>query len=124
MATPVQTPAGWLTPGPHCAGCALQTAGTGYMRSVGQPHSGLIFVGEALGHDEAIAGQPFVGNAGHLLNKLLRRLKLRRDHVLVSNVVWCRPPDNDLDAYPSAIQKCLPHLVEVVAKLKIGRAHV
>lgn len=118
MSSPVQTPAGPLVPDPTCQGCVLQGPGRGFMRPTGQPHSGLVLIGEALGADEALAGEPFVGNAGHLLNKMLRRMKLRRDHVRINNIVWCQPPQNDLGPYDAALAHCLPHLLKDVRALQ------
>ena len=102
-----------VAPAHHCHGCALQTLGTGFMEASGFPHSGLLFVGEALGEHEAHAGLPFVGEAGFFLGRLLRWMQLRREHVRIANVVWCRPPGNKLAEMPyaaDAIAHCTPYL--------------
>jgi DNA polymerase len=53
-----------------------------------------MFVGEAPGEKEDLAGEPFVGNAGRLLNKLLGEHKINRKDVFITNIVACRPPGN------------------------------
>ncbi len=101
-----------LLPGPPCVGCSLEHAGTGFMQPAGNPYSGVVFVGEALGEQEAKAGAPFVGAAGFCLSRLFRWAKWRRDHFGIANVVWCRPPGNDLDAHTGAIDSCHPYLAQ------------
>ncbi|MAT68401.1 MAG: uracil-DNA glycosylase [Planctomycetaceae bacterium] len=61
---------------------------------VGNPNARLCFVGEAPGADEDRLGEPFVGRAGQLLNKILEACKLSRDEVYILNVLKCRPPGN------------------------------
>jgi DNA polymerase len=61
---------------------------------VGSPSARLVFVGEGPGADEDRLGEPFVGAAGKLLNKILAASKLKRDEVYILNTVKCRPPMN------------------------------
>ncbi len=62
---------------------------------VGNPHSTLIFIGEAPGADEDRQGEPFVGRAGQLLTDIITKgMKLRREDVYIMNILRCRPPDN------------------------------
>jgi DNA polymerase len=62
---------------------------------VGNPHSKLIFLGEAPGADEDRQGEPFVGRAGQLLNDIITKgMKLRREDVYIMNILRCRPPEN------------------------------
>jgi DNA polymerase len=61
---------------------------------VGDPHARLVFLGEAPGADEDLQGEPFVGAAGQLLNKILAASGLRRDEVYILNILRCRPPGN------------------------------
>lgn len=56
--------------------------------------SGAMILGEAPGRNEALGGEPFVGQAGQLLNSTLDKFGWRREHLFVSNVVKCRPPGN------------------------------
>ena len=61
---------------------------------VGAPSARLVFVGEGPGADEDRMGEPFVGKAGKLLNKILAASKLKREEVYILNTVKCRPPRN------------------------------
>ena len=61
---------------------------------VGNPQARLCFIGEAPGADEDRLGEPFVGKAGKLLNKILEACGLRRDDVYILNILKCRPPGN------------------------------
>jgi uracil-DNA glycosylase len=62
---------------------------------VGNPHSKLVFIGEAPGADEDRRGEPFVGRAGQLLTDIITKgMKLRREDVYIMNILRCRPPDN------------------------------
>ncbi len=61
---------------------------------VGNPQARLCFLGEAPGADEDRLGEPFVGRAGQLLNKIIEACKLRREDVYILNILKCRPPGN------------------------------
>ena len=61
---------------------------------VGNIDTELVFVGEAPGADEDKAGEPFVGAAGQLLNKIIAACKLERKDIYICNVLKCRPPSN------------------------------
>jgi len=61
---------------------------------VGNPSARLVFVGEGPGADEDRLGEPFVGKAGKLLNKILAASQLKREEVYILNTVKCRPPRN------------------------------
>lgn len=61
---------------------------------VGNVDTELLFVGEAPGADEDKAGEPFVGAAGQLLNKIITACKLNREEIYIANVLKCRPPGN------------------------------
>jgi DNA polymerase len=61
---------------------------------VGNPHARLCFIGEAPGADEDAQGEPFVGRAGQLLNKIIEACKMRREDVYICNILKCRPPGN------------------------------
>ncbi len=93
----------------QCQRCALGGTRTEFVFGVGDPHSDLVFVGEAPGREEDLKGEPFVGRAGKLLDKILAAIHLTRDQVYICNVLKCRPPDNRT---PSAdeIETCMPYL--------------
>jgi DNA polymerase len=77
---------------------------------VGDPDAQLMFVGEGPGRDEDLAGEPFVGRSGKLLDKLvLQEIGLERDRYYIANVVKCRPPGNR-DPLPAEIESCAPYL--------------
>lgn len=61
---------------------------------VGNIDTELVFVGEAPGADEDKAGEPFVGAAGQLLNKIIAACQLSREEIYICNVLKCRPPGN------------------------------
>jgi len=71
----------------------------------GNPHADILFIGEAPGRDEDIKGEPFVGRAGKLLDKMLAALGLDRGSVYIMNVVKCRPPGNR-DPNPEEVEAC------------------
>jgi len=77
-----------------CTRCVLHRGRKNIVFGVGNPEAELMFVGEGPGADEDIQGEPFVGRAGQLLNKMVEAMGLRREDVYIANVVKCRPPGN------------------------------
>ena len=61
---------------------------------VGDPNARIMFIGEAPGADEDARGEPFVGDAGQLLNKIITASRLKREDIYICNVLRCRPPGN------------------------------
>ena len=94
-----------------CRRCPLCDGRTQTVFGVGNPHARVMFIGEAPGKNEDLQGEPFVGAAGHYLNELLGCAGLRREDVLIANVLKCRPPGNR-DPRPEEIQTCTPYLRE------------
>jgi DNA polymerase len=81
--------------GPNCTRCKLHKLGRKQVVfGVGNPRAELMFVGEGPGADEDEQGEPFVGRAGQLLNKMIEAMGLKRSEVYIANVVKCRPPSN------------------------------
>jgi DNA polymerase len=80
------------------AGCALcrelAAQRTQTVFGVGNPNARLCFLGEAPGADEDRLGEPFVGRAGQLLDRIIEACTLKRDEVYILNVLKCRPPGN------------------------------
>lgn len=102
-----------------CSGCVLETAGRGYAPAVGPQAAPILFVGEALGWDEAERGEPFIGAAGGLLDRVLRMTGIDRSTVRIDNTVRCQPPKNKLDgtAYESsAVATCSQYLDQTLAE--------
>jgi len=77
-----------------CTACALSATRTQTVPGEGSPTAALVFVGEAPGAREDLAGRPFVGASGRLLDDLLASIGLRRDEIFILNTVKCRPPAN------------------------------
>jgi DNA polymerase len=85
--------------------------------SRGTGTSGLCFVGEGPGADEDAQGQPFVGLAGQLLDRMIAAMGFSRDEIYVCNIVKCRPPENRKPE-PDEMAACRPFLeqqLELVA---------
>jgi len=100
-----------------CQKCSLGKTRTKFVFGVGDPQAGIIFIGEAPGHNEDLQGEPFVGRAGQLLDKILGAIKLSRQEVYIANILKCRPPDNR-DPLPEEMQTCLPYLLEQIKLIK------
>jgi DNA polymerase len=83
----------------------LVAARTQTVSGVGDSRARLCFMGEAPGADEDRQGEPFVGAAGQLLNKIIGACTLRREEVYILNVLKCRPPGNRTPA-PEEIANC------------------
>jgi len=78
-----------------CTRCAeLARTRTQTVFGVGDPYARLVFLGEAPGADEDRQGEPFVGAAGQLLDKIIEACTLRREDVYIMNILRCRPPGN------------------------------
>jgi DNA polymerase len=91
-------------------GCTLKKHATRTVFADGSPDRRIMFIGEAPGRDEDIAGLPFVGRAGKLLDKMLASIGLdRKTNVYITNVLNWRPPGNR-DPSPEEAAACLPFL--------------
>jgi len=83
----------------------------------GNPDAEIMFIGEAGGYWEAKLRRPFVGNAGKLLDQLIKSIGLRRDEVYISNVVKTRPPNNR-DPLFEEIEAFRPYLDQEIQIIK------
>jgi DNA polymerase len=72
-----------------------------------------MFIGEGPGADEDEQGEPFVGRAGQLLNKMIEAMGLRREQVYIANVVKCRPPGNRTPEQDEC-ETCSPFLLRQI----------
>lgn len=97
-----------------CNKCRLCEERTQTVFARGNPYTDLCFVGEGPGADEDAQGEPFVGAAGQLLDKMIAAMGYRRDDVYICNVVKCRPPKNRKPE-PDEMEACLPYLREQLA---------
>lgn len=94
-----------------CVRCRLSQGRTQVVYGIGNPNADLMFIGEAPGFHEDRQGEPFVGAAGQLLNRLLSEIETPREDVYINNVVLCRPPGNR-DPLPDELEACKPWLDE------------
>jgi uracil-DNA glycosylase len=91
-----------------CRRCGLCTRRRTIVFGVGDPAADLVVVGEAPDYNEDQQGEPFVGPAGQMLDKMLQHvLGLEREQVYILNVVKCRPPDKR-DPLPEEVEACRP----------------
>ncbi|MFT3732288.1 MAG: uracil-DNA glycosylase [Hyphomicrobium sp.] len=98
-------------------GCGLKSTATKLCFYRGSPQADLMIIGEAPGRDEDLAGKPFVGRAGQLLDKMLAAIGLSEADVHITNVVYWRPPGNRTPT-PQEALACRPFLerqIELVA---------
>jgi uracil-DNA glycosylase family 4 len=101
-----------------CTACALRAGCAQTVFGVGDEKAGWLFVGEGPGEDEDAQGEPFVGQAGKLLDNMLAAIKLKRGkNVYIANIVKCRPPGNRAPA-AAEIAQCLPYLKRQIALLQ------
>jgi DNA polymerase len=79
----------------HCQKCPeLASTRTQTVFGVGNPSAKIMFIGEAPGADEDKQGEPFVGRAGKLLDKIIEACQLKRSEIYIANILRCRPPGN------------------------------
>jgi len=100
-----------------CAKCPLGKSRTKLVYGVGDPNANIMFIGEAPGRDEDLQGEPFVGRAGKLLDKILVAMGLNRDEVYIGNILKCRPPENR-DPQPDEMKSCMPYLLEQIRLIR------
>ncbi len=94
--------------------CDLGKTRKNFVFGVGDFNASLLLVGEAPGEQEDLSGEPFVGRAGKLLDKMLTAINRSRENdVFICNVLKCRPPDNR-DPSKEEISKCEPYLVNQI----------
>jgi DNA polymerase len=101
----------------NCTKCPLGHTRTKFVFGVGNPKAEVVVVGEAPGADEDLQGEPFVGRAGQLLNKILEAIHFKREEVYICNILKCRPPNNR-DPLPEEIDTCEPHLWKQLELIK------
>ena len=93
-----------------CQKCPLAATRTTVVVGAGNPHAEVMFIGEGPGEQEDRQGEPFVGRAGALLDKMLAAVGLsRQSNVYIANIVKCRPPQNR-DPAPEEQDACIDWL--------------
>lgn len=100
-----------------CRRCGLHETRTNTVFGVGDRQATLMLIGEGPGHDEDQQGEPFVGRAGQLLNKMLAAIGLTREQVYIANIVKCRPPGNRNPATEEA-SACRGYLERQIALIQ------
>lgn len=101
----------------NCTRCPLHEGRTKIVHSTGNLKADLMFVGEAPGADEDAQGEPFVGRAGQLLNKIIEAIGMKREDVFIGNINRCRPPGNRAPTLPEA-ETCKPFLLREIAVVR------
>jgi hypothetical protein len=105
-----------------CMKCGLGKTRIKFVFGVGNPKADVVVVGEAPGADEDEKGEPFVGRAGQLLNKILEAVQFKREEVFICNILKCRPPNNR-DPQTDEIDCCEPYLWKQLEILKPKMIH-
>ena len=101
-----------------CTACGLCKTRQRAVPGVGDPHAQWLFVGEAPGAEEDSKGEPFVGEAGRLLDNMLAALAMKRGkNVYIANVLKCRPPGNRTPT-PLESESCMPYLDRQIALIE------
>ena len=101
-----------------CRQCRLCAARKQAVLGVGDRNADWLFVGEGPGAEEDARGEPFVGQAGKLLDNMLAAIGLKRGaDVYIANAVKCRPPENRTPA-PEEIAACSPYLVRQIELIR------
>lgn len=101
-----------------CTACGLRAGCTQTVFGVGDEKADWLFVGEGPGAEEDQRGEPFVGQAGRLLDNMLAAIDLKRGaNVYIANIVKCRPPGNR-NPEPSEALACEPYLARQIELLQ------
>src|SRR3989338_2623550 len=100
-----------------CKRCRLCKGKKNIVFGVGNPKAKLMFVGEGPGRDEDAKGEPFVGRAGQLLDKIIIAMGYKRSDVYIGNIVKCRPPENR-QPLPDEMGTCLPFLLKQIEAIQ------
>jgi DNA polymerase len=100
-----------------CMKCPLGATRNNFVFGVGNPHADVVLIGEAPGAEEDAQGEPFVGRAGQLLNKILEAVGMTREEVYICNIIKCRPPENR-EPLPSEMETCVPYLWKQLELIK------
>jgi DNA polymerase len=102
----------------NCTACPLHVRRNRTVFGVGDEKASWLFVGEGPGADEDMQGEPFVGQAGKLLDNMLAAIDLRRgDDVYIANIVKCRPPKNR-NPEPGEARTCEPYLTRQITLMR------
>lgn len=107
-----------------CTRCPLGETRIKFVFGVGNPEASVLFIGEGPGYEEDRKGEPFVGKAGQLLDKIMASIGLNRENAYIANIVKCHPmtnpqmPEargNDRAPNPLEVETCSPILRRQIA---------
>jgi len=102
----------------NCHLCELSKSRQKVVFGEGNPHADILFIGEAPGATEDSSGKPFVGRSGELLTKMIENvLGISRNDVYITNIVKCRPPNNQVPT-PTQAHTCQPYLLKQIELIK------
>ena len=102
----------------ECRACGLCSKRRQAVPGVGDEQASWLFIGEGPGAEEDARGEPFVGQAGKLLDSMLAAIDLARgEDVYIANAVKCRPPENRTPE-PTEIDACRPYLAQQIALIR------
>jgi DNA polymerase len=102
----------------NCHLCELSKSRQKVVFGEGNPHADLLFIGEAPGATEDSSGKPFTGRSGELLTKMIENvLQISRSDVYITNIVKCRPPNNQVPT-PTQAHTCQPYLLKQIELIK------
>jgi DNA polymerase len=102
----------------HCTACKLHQTRTQGVLGVGDRNADWLIIGEAPGADEDAQGEPFVGQAGKLLDAMLAAINLQRgNNVYIANVLKSRPPGNR-NPEPDEVAACRPYLLAQIELIR------
>ncbi len=100
-----------------CRLCKLAPLRNKLVFGTGDPSADIMFVGEAPGAEEDKKGEPFVGRAGQLLDKIFAAMGLSRERgIYIANILKCRPPENR-DPQPDEVEMCMPFLLRQIESI-------
>ena len=101
-----------------CTACALHRGRAQAVFGVGDEQADWLLVGEAPGAEEDQQGEPFVGQAGQLLDAMLAAIEQKRgSNLYIANVLKCRPPGNR-NPDPAEVAQCAPHLARQIELIR------
>ena len=102
----------------QCTACPLHEKRTNTVVGVGDEQADWMFIGEGPGAEEDAKGEPFVGQAGRLLDNMLAAAGMKRgDNVYIANVVKCRPPGNR-NPEAGEMHRCEPYLTRQIMLIR------
>lgn len=101
----------------NCRKCRLSRSRRQAVPGEGSLKAELMFIGEGPGREEDLQGKPFVGEAGKLLTRIIKKMEFKREEVYITNVVKCRPPGNR-NPEPDEMDLCRNYLFRQIEMIQ------